>query len=780
MSESTKNPVAVSVCVAIYNLAPYLRECLNSLLEQTLLEAEFLLIDDGSTDNSTSICQEFVNRDCRFKLIKHSKNLGSLKTRKSGIEYINGKYGMFLDGDDFLPSKTALEDAYKLIEKNNTDILRFTTKIFSSENIDLSPIDNWINGGIKNIFFSSKEYLDLVYSKTDHSWNIWNKIYSSNVLKASLTQIPDEHFVCGEDAFLTFLFAANAKSIISLDTPAYYAYRVGTGVSTSRIDLNKYINHYSKEVRCTRWMKQVVGNLKNNDVDKVINNARSMLMTVNCHRLNELSFDERAKGFDALVAEDFNASLITTLAKVNDTPESMSTLARALYQARSLSIPKRKVKTIGFLYTRYFQGGVERVMSLQIPLFLKLGYRVILLTEEIAPEKEFPLPKEVQRAQLPSSYSEGRAEALEKTIAHFDIDLVMIHKASSWDILWDLLILRLNKIHTILTLHEEPFQAQIFNPTAENFKFDSSRPYFYRFANYLITLTRAVATYYAAFDVRAVFIPNPISFDIETSTTIPKANERAGVYWIGRLDQNQKNYRSALNIFRLLISKDPHCQCFIVGPEFTKNAGSEILSFIHDNKLENNLHWIGNSRNVQSLLKKARVLCVTSRFESFSMLLIEAKSCGTPVVMYDLPYLEIVQSKKGIISIAQDDIEGAARKLQDILEDDALCNRLVEEQISSLRDFYKNYDVSSSWENILNNPDQSFTPPHDIRTISKELEAQNEFIKKSFEARRLSSINLKRIYHLKSIKYFLLGKLFPSHKRRIHYRKKLAEYIFGL
>ena len=93
------------------------------------------------------------------------------------------------------------------------------------------------------------------------------------------------------------------------------------------------------------------------------------------------------------------------------------------------------------------------------------------------------------------------------------------------------------------------------------------------------------------------------------------------------------------------------------------------------------------------------------------MLLIEAKSCGTPVVMYDLPYLEIVQSKKGIISIAQDDIEGAARKLQDILEDDALCNRLVEEQISSLRDFYKNYDVSSSWENILNNPDQSFTPP---------------------------------------------------------------------
>ena len=89
----------MSVVVPIYNVEAYLRPCLDSLMGQTYEKLELLLIDDGSTDQSGAICDDYARRDSRVKVI-HKGNSGVSAARNTGIEMASGKYLIFVDADD--------------------------------------------------------------------------------------------------------------------------------------------------------------------------------------------------------------------------------------------------------------------------------------------------------------------------------------------------------------------------------------------------------------------------------------------------------------------------------------------------------------------------------------------------------------------------------------------------------------------------------------------------------------------------------------------------------
>ena len=107
-SKKVDSPSFISVLVAVHNVSQYLDQCLNSLAIQTLQHAEFIVIDDGSTDSSREICDKYQTMDARFKVI-HQANLGTLYARKRAIELANGRYCIFIDGDDFLVHPRVLE-----------------------------------------------------------------------------------------------------------------------------------------------------------------------------------------------------------------------------------------------------------------------------------------------------------------------------------------------------------------------------------------------------------------------------------------------------------------------------------------------------------------------------------------------------------------------------------------------------------------------------------------------------------------------------------------------
>lgn len=110
----------ISVIVPIYNVEKYLRTCLNSLLEQTYENFEVLMINDGSTDGSAAICQEYAERDSRFVYFE-KKNGGLASARNFGIDYCKGVYISFIDSDDWVV-ETYLLDLYNAIVKSKSDI----------------------------------------------------------------------------------------------------------------------------------------------------------------------------------------------------------------------------------------------------------------------------------------------------------------------------------------------------------------------------------------------------------------------------------------------------------------------------------------------------------------------------------------------------------------------------------------------------------------------------------------------------------------------------------
>lgn len=97
------NP-AISIIVPVYNVEPYLRQCIDSILAQTFTDFEVILVDDGSPDNCGAICDEYAAKDSRVVVI-HQKNCGVSAARNAGLDIARGKYAMFCDSDDYVDSQ---------------------------------------------------------------------------------------------------------------------------------------------------------------------------------------------------------------------------------------------------------------------------------------------------------------------------------------------------------------------------------------------------------------------------------------------------------------------------------------------------------------------------------------------------------------------------------------------------------------------------------------------------------------------------------------------------
>ncbi|MBR4857561.1 MAG: glycosyltransferase [Clostridia bacterium] len=136
-----ENQPLVSVIIPVYNVEEYLRECVDSVLNQTYKHFEIILVDDGSTDSSGKICDEYVENDERISAV-HQKNGGLSAARNSGLSEAEGKYVYFLDSDDYI-TDNALETLVEIAEKDNSDIVFFDAVSFADTD-DFEVSQNYI------------------------------------------------------------------------------------------------------------------------------------------------------------------------------------------------------------------------------------------------------------------------------------------------------------------------------------------------------------------------------------------------------------------------------------------------------------------------------------------------------------------------------------------------------------------------------------------------------------------------------------------------------------
>lgn len=123
--------VKISIIIPVYNVEKYLHECLDSIINQTFTDIEIICVDDGSTDKSSEILEEYEQKDKRFTVISQP-NKGVSAARNRGMQQAKGKYIMFVDSDDWL-AHNACEQAYKAATGNDCDMLLFSHNKFTDQ-----------------------------------------------------------------------------------------------------------------------------------------------------------------------------------------------------------------------------------------------------------------------------------------------------------------------------------------------------------------------------------------------------------------------------------------------------------------------------------------------------------------------------------------------------------------------------------------------------------------------------------------------------------------------
>lgn len=236
--------VKVSVIVPVYNCEKYIRECIESLINQTLKECEFIFVNDGSIDKSKEIIEEYASKDIRIKLI-NQKNGGVSVARNTGLANAIGEYIGFVDGDDYI-EKDYYENLYNSANENSCEIVICNWK---SELKD--------NGNRLNLPFEKNKVLDKKYiEKNIYQYfiqfegmnSVWNKIFRSELIKKYNIKFP-VGIKLGEDAIFNIKAFAHLNSCFYLDYNGYF-YRPVEGSATNDIFKNDYfkaaIDEYNK------------------------------------------------------------------------------------------------------------------------------------------------------------------------------------------------------------------------------------------------------------------------------------------------------------------------------------------------------------------------------------------------------------------------------------------------------------------------------------------------------------------------------------------------------
>ena len=219
----------ISVVVPIYNVAEYLNECIDSILNQDYKTTEILLIDDGSTDHSGKICDEYARKHRNIRVI-HQKNAGLSAARNKGLSVAKGHYICFIDSDDYiLPGY--LSEMMKTIKKENADIC----VCGYSKNI---PQEKTISGQEATIkFLTEQENMDIL---------AWNKMYKRSLFIDYEIRYPEGEI--HEDNLTTYKLYSHAKRVSYIQETLYHYRSRGNSI----MKRTKVIKHLQMRERAAR------------------------------------------------------------------------------------------------------------------------------------------------------------------------------------------------------------------------------------------------------------------------------------------------------------------------------------------------------------------------------------------------------------------------------------------------------------------------------------------------------------------------------------------------
>lgn len=233
--------LVVSIVIPVYNVQKYLRRCIESIRKQSYTNLDIILIDDGSTDSSGKLCDEYANMDMRINVI-HQSNKGVAEARNTGLKHVKGKYCCFFDADDSIDVNT-IQKAVSTIEMYNADVVMFG----HDEILADGKTRTYIPDVCKTVFEGEEIYSfllpEMIYSKKGTK-NLWlscsTNLYNTRVINIGNFRFHDVHEIYSEDAFATLELFKSVNKVVIIQRCFYHYYQNNESQSHS-LNFERYV-----------------------------------------------------------------------------------------------------------------------------------------------------------------------------------------------------------------------------------------------------------------------------------------------------------------------------------------------------------------------------------------------------------------------------------------------------------------------------------------------------------------------------------------------------------
>lgn len=375
-------------------------------------------------------------------------------------------------------------------------------------------------------------------------------------------------------------------------------------------------------------------------------------------------------------------------------------ISECFHAGTVMDLPQqRTMPAIGIMVRDYFGGGIEKTVSLLIPLFAKNGHRVVLITDSYMPEREYDLPHGVERHVMSNKMGDNKEERLEelkRCVEEHKIDIMCFHSGyMEVATFYEMWYLKLSGIPVLMELHSAFFPIIMTKKEVSRYY-----PDMYRMADRIIVLSNTDRVFWESLGCRCKYIPNPLEVHDGKIKYCYNGKGTKTIVWVGRLVQNPKRVLDIIPIMQRVAEKIPDAKLKVVGLATEPLIYRSLTERIAEYQLGNNIELCGYSKDIRSVYQDADAVLMTSESESFCNIITESKLNGKPIVMYELPWLELLKDGRGFIAVKQKDTAAAADAIVTILSDDEVRKKLSDDSHESIQPFIM-HDVYRDWKTVF-------------------------------------------------------------------------------
>lgn len=693
----------VSIVIPVYNDAEVIAGAVESCLRQTLQAVEVIVVDDGSSDGTAEIVEQYAMRDARVRVIRQGQNLSAYQARRIGILEARAAHLLFLDGDDEL-AEVAAERSLARAVATGADLVQF--------GIDVVRNDGATGGGFEARLQPTQDGLTgtdvlrgLFPVDQPAQGQLWRFLFRTQVLADAYALMPDDLVIPRvNDLPITFLAAALATKYASMPD-RLYRYHFGRGGSGQKVADLGWAKFYAGAIDAINTIAPAVDRIsaRSDESDFIVDTyqaARSSIIGYTTYYLAEHTAEHLLDAtFQHLLTRAPARDIVKGTARF--WPAALDTAARHL-GVRHLG--ERAVRNVLLTTNIVRTGGVSGVLLSQARFLVQAGYSVTIAAREPGSDAAM-VPPGVEFVEIDGPDLASKLDQWAELCRTREVDVVIEHHwlyTRTWPAF--ALAASAEGAATIGWAHNFAGRSLLLGLNSLDFQARHVSA-----LSHLIVLSPLDVAFWKLRGMpRVSYLPNPPSPLLLESSAVaePKhAPERRPIelIWWGRLEQRTKRVAELVLVAAELDRLGVDFRMRIVGPDWSGMSAEKLMALASEHGVADRVHAVGplHGDELIAAIDSSDLFVNTSVIEGYPLTIPEAQSRGLPVAMYELPWLAVAEDNAGIVTSGQGDAAGLAMRIAEIAATPTMYDSLSRASIEAGRRELT-YDFASLYEQLVN------------------------------------------------------------------------------